>query len=107
MTANQRPIPVDEVLQAAHDELIYKRNLTLVMRSKNYCSNSFKVGDSVQVFFKDGKSKRGKWLSPRNIKNIETETVTVTVPGLSGKNICATVEDILPARYENELSAVI
>lgn len=93
LVANQRPIQVDAELQAAHDELIAKRKLTLIMRSNTFPSQSFKVGDLVQIYINDGKSKRGSWTSPRKVLEINTNAGSVTVPGRSGKTVTAAIED--------------
>ena len=36
LIVDQRPIPIDDSLRAAHDELIAKRKLTLIMRSNKF-----------------------------------------------------------------------
>lgn len=106
LISSQRPIPVDEELHTAHDELIAKRKLTLIMRTNTFLSAQLKIGDLVQVFLHDGKSKRGSWNSPRNVLSINSEVRSITVPGRSGKVISADIENVR-AHTENELASSI
>lgn len=98
--ANQLPILVDEVLHFAHDEQISKRKLSLILRLHIYENKDFNPGDMVQMFITDGKNKRVKWISPRRIISIDTETGTVKVPSRSSKSVCAAVDDDLAATHE-------
>lgn len=50
--------------------------------------------------------KIGKWTSPRKVLEIDTNANPITVPGVSGKHLCAAVEDVRAARPENDLSTV-
>lgn len=104
---NQKPIPVDDELRIAHDELIAKRKLTLILRSNATTNESFKIGDLVQIYIKDGKQKRGSWTSPRQILSIDVEAGSITVPGKAGKTICAAVEDARAAQTNSDLAAAI
>lgn len=81
------------MLQLVHDELIYKRKLPLMLRANIYKNSDFELGDMVAIFLKDGKSKRGKWMSPQQIIEIDTEAGTVTLPDASVKVFWATFED--------------
>ena len=105
--AGQLPIAVDDELQKAHEELIAKRKLTLILRSKVFPADSFKIGDLVQVFIKDGKAKRGSWSSPRAVLSIDSTSGTLTIPGRAGKTISAAVEDVRAARVDSDLTAMI
>ena len=103
----QLPIAVDDELQKAHEELIAKHKLTLILRSKVFPADSFKIGDLVQVFIKDGKAKRGSWSSPRAVLSIDSTSGTLTIPGRAGKTISAAVEDVRAARVDSDLTAMI
>ena len=65
------------------------------------------MGDYVQIFIQDGKSKRGSWTSPRQVLSIDSEAGSIVVPGRAGKQICAAFEDVRAARSENELAMSI
>ena len=54
------PLSVPDELYRAHETLIAKRKLNLILRSKPSMSTPIKVGDMVEVFIKLQKEKRGK-----------------------------------------------
>lgn len=107
LLANQRPLPVDDELQKAHNELIAKRKLTLILRSNVYCTQSFKPGDFVQVYIKSGNEKRGKWTSPRQVLSINREAGSITVHDRAGNIISAAFEDCRAAPNQSELTNAI
>lgn len=51
--------------------------------------------------------KRIKWTSPWTIIEINNGAVTITVPGRSGKYVCAAVKDASMNNNESEISNTI
>ena len=72
-----------------------------------YESSDFKIGDLVEVFIHDGKSKRGSWTSPRQVLSIDHDAGCVSVPGRAGKSLSAAVEDVRAATGACELASSI
>lgn len=97
LSVGQKPIPVDDELRNAHDELIAKRKLTRILRSNVYSSKEFQVGDFVQSFIDDGTSKRGSWTFPRKVISIDNVAGIISVPGRNGKTVKAAIEDVRAA----------
>lgn len=52
----------------AHEQIISKRRLNMIIRSNTVSPPAVKPGDMVQVFYKLDNQKRGKCLSPRNVQ---------------------------------------
>lgn len=71
--ADRKPISVDEELRNAHDELMAKTKLTIILRSNVFPKDKFKIGNIVQIFINDGNAKRCSWTSPRKIISIGTD----------------------------------
>lgn len=91
----------------AHEALVAKRNLTLIIRSKPTRDIGVSVVDLVQVFIKLEKEKRGKWTGPKPVISYDKISGTVTVPGTSGRVIKAAVEDVRQAITDNALATSI
>jgi len=100
-------VVVPDDIQAAHDTLIAKRKLNLILKSNATHDIPLASGDLVQVFIKLEKEKRGKWSSPRPILTFDKPSGIVTVPGSNGKVIKAAIEDTRHAIYENSLAKTI
>lgn len=58
LSPNQKLVPVDEAQRKAHDQLVAKQKLTLILRSNVYVSRSYKRGDMVQIFSKIEKTRK-------------------------------------------------
>jgi len=82
-----------EVVQAQED-LKAKRKLTLILRSKTSRDDKVKPGTLVQVYIKTDKQKRGTWSGVKPVLSFDAESRSVTVPGSSGRTICAAMEDV-------------
>ena len=95
-----------EILQA-HDDLLAKRKLTRILRSKTGSDIPVKVGDTVQIFIREQKDKRGKWSLPKVILEFDHYSGTVTVPGKNGKTVKAAIEDVRLALSENTFASAI
>ena len=91
---NKLPIEIPSCLLEAHFDLIAKRKLNLILKSKAPQVPPIKVADLIQVYIKLRDDKRGKWTSPRVVLNVHNQTGTVTVPGSNGKVLNAAYEDI-------------
>lgn len=52
------------------------------------------TGDLVKVFVRNEIENRGKWLFPRQIISLDTKYGMLTVPGLAGKTVTATIEEV-------------
>jgi len=100
-------LQIPDEIKAAHDTLIAKRKMNLIMKSHATVDTPVAAGDLVQVFIKKEMEKRGKWSSPRPILSFDKPSGIVTVPGSNGKVIKAAIEDTRHAIYENALAKVI
>lgn len=98
------PQGVSEDIVAAHEELVAKRKLTLLLRSKATQNPLIKSGDLVQVYYKDRSERRGKWSSPRTVLSFDPVSGIVSIPGSNGSPIHAAVEDVRHAVTEDELA---
>lgn len=94
-------------ISRAREELIAKRKLTLILRSKAYEEPALHVDDMVQTYVKHDKEKRGKWLSPLVILSFDRESETVTVSGASGHKMRAAVEDCRAAVTNEEFARMV
>lgn len=61
LSANQKPISVDEALWQPHDKPIAKQKLTLIIRSKVYSPQLIEPSKVVLVFIKHDTEKCSKW----------------------------------------------
>lgn len=84
-----------------------RRKLTRILRSHTLQPSQFRVGDLVQVFVKRGHQKRGKWLSPRQIINIDIEAGMLSVPGSAGHTINVALENARAAHLSSEITLMI
>lgn len=101
------PQGTPESLVSAHNELVAKRKLTLLLRSNATCNPTVRAGHLVQIYFKEKDQKRGRWLSTRTVLSHDPDSGLVTVPGSNGKKIHAVVEDVRLAITDDDLSAHI
>lgn len=84
-----------------------KRNLTKILRSKAISDISIAPGDLVEVYVKDGKSKRGSWSSPKTVLQFYPSSWTVTVPDANGKTMRAAIEDVRFAVEEDSFASIV
>ena len=96
----------DELLKA-HEVLIAKRKLNLILRSKPTKDVPLSVGDQVQIFIKLPNEKRGKWSGSRPVLSYDISSGIVTVPGSRGRTISAAIEDVRHAIVDNDLAQKI
>ena len=101
------PKSLSQDLIDAHQTLLAKRKLTLILRSKTFDEIPIAVGDLVQVFIKKQNQKRGKWSQNKPVLAYDFPNRTITVPGSNGRKICAAIEDVRPAIRDNELAAAV
>lgn len=99
--------PLDPDLLQAHNELVARRKLNLILRSNISTTENLHVGDLVQVYLKSEKEKGGRWSSPRQILYINHDAGFVTVPGRSGKTINSAIEDVRTALPASDLTESI
>lgn len=57
-------------IKAAGDNLVAKRKIHAILRSKETNDTTVQKGDLVQVFVKLGNEKRRKWLSSHNVLSV-------------------------------------
>eukprot|EP00178_Gracilaria_changii_P016470 TRINITY_DN4728_c0_g1_i1.p1 TRINITY_DN4728_c0_g1~~TRINITY_DN4728_c0_g1_i1.p1 ORF type:complete len:805 (-),score=91.02 TRINITY_DN4728_c0_g1_i1:529-2943(-) len=107
VVSTSTPTPVPAEMVEAHQSLVAKRKLTLILRSKATTEIPLSVGDMVQLFVKHQHQKRGHWSSAKPILSYDRASRTVTVPGAHGRKISAAIEDIRPAVSKDELAARI
>ena len=80
-------VVVSDDITAAHETLIAKRKLNLILKSNSIEDIPLSAGDLVQVFIKREMKKRGKWSSSRPIMSFDKQTGIVTVPGSNGPQL--------------------
>ena len=107
LAADKFPVPIPDEILAAHEQLLSKRKLTLILRSKSVIDNPVNVADLFQVYIKLQHEKRGHWSASKPILAYDPSSRTVTVPGANGKRMKAAIEDIRPSLPENELALAI
>ncbi len=78
----------------AQKELIAKRKLNRILRSKAVTPPTITVGDVVQVYLKSENAKRGSWSAPKTVVNFDPESGIVTLPGKNGKLLRPAIEDV-------------
>lgn len=83
----KHPMMLVPELREAHDKLLAKRKLTLILRSKAVKNLPIHVGDTVQVFIKHQNEKRGKWSDDKPVLSYDHQSRTVTVPGKEVRTI--------------------
>lgn len=101
------PVPVDEELLEAHANLIARRKLMRILRSHSLSTQDFRVGDLAQIFSKRGKEKRGRWLSPRQVISINTESGMLSVPGAAGHQINVAFEYARAAQMTRDIKEMV
>jgi len=102
-----KPVLVPEEIRTAHEVLIAKRKLNLILRSKSTSDIDVSPGDLVEVYLKKQHEKRGKWSSAKPVLSFDRSSRTVTVPGSNGRKIKAAIEDTRFAPKENQLASAI
>ena len=88
------PIKLPASIAEAHDELIAKRKLNAILRSKATVDKHIQVGDVVQVYRKMENAKRGSWSESKPVLSYDPKSQTVTVAGSKGKYVKAAIEDV-------------
>lgn len=100
-----RLLPSD--IRKAHEEMVAKRKLNLILSSKSIADTPIKVGDTVQIYIRLPNQKRGIWSEPQPVLQYDPESQTVTIAGSRGRCRQAAVEDTRLAICENELAVEI
>ena len=98
------PIVLPQDLADAHEALLNKRRLNLILHSNAVSPPPIKTGDTVQVYYKLEKEKRGRWLSPRTVLEVNQETGVIKVPGSYGHTISAALEDVRVANDTDDFA---
>jgi len=101
------PKIVPDDIQAAHDQLMAKRKLNVILRSKATSDIGVTPGDLVQIYIKKQHEKRGKWSSPKPVLSFDTKSQTITVPGSNGRKIRSAIEDVRHATGENDFARIV
>lgn len=104
--SSRKKILLGEALKAAHDDLITKGGLKLIIRSHVSVAESSNVGDLTSLSQRRS-PEMGKWSFPRKILSIDTEAGSITVTERAGKMICPAVEDGRAAIYDNGLALAL
>ena len=91
----------------AQADLEARRRLTRILRFKTTTDVAFAPGDTVDVYIKDGTSKRGKWILGRSVLSVDKAAWTVTVPSLTGRPISVAVEDVRASVNDQSLADLI
>ena len=102
--SGEYPATVPEEIVNAHDQLLAKRKLTRILRSKACTESAIQTGDLVQIYIKEQHAKRGNWSSPKVVLSIDKPSGTITVPGRKGRTVKAAVEDVRLAVTEDKFA---
>lgn len=105
--SNVPPVPVDNDLLEAHANLAARHKLTRILQSHSLAEHNFHLGDLVQVYQKRGQQKRGKWLSPRQVIDIDKSAGMLSVPGSAGHKITVAFEDARAAHMQSDITNMI
>ena len=105
--AGDLPVVLPTESLDTHDELLAKRKLNRILRSKTIQDKPIQVGDNVQIFIRQQSEKRGKWYSSKTVLAYDKDSGTVTVPGKNGRHVRAAVEDVRMAPSDNTLASSI
>lgn len=104
---SNNPAIVPEELLEAQITLSAKRKLVRILSLKSPTDISVSPGDLVEIYIKQDKQKRGKWLSPRVILDFDPSTSSVTVPGSNGRTIRAAIEDVRHALSDVLFASIV
>ena len=94
-------------IRAAHDELIAKRKLNMIMLSKAVQDPQVHAGDLIQAYTRLSNQKRGSWSAPQTVLEYLPSSHTVVVAGSDGRRRKYGIEDIRHAVSDNELAIEI
>lgn len=105
--SHDAPRKLPPEIKKAHEEIVEKRKLNLILSSKSIQELPIRVGDIVQIHTKLQNQKRGNWSEPQPVLHYDPEARTLTIPGSRGKRRQAAIEDVRHALCENELAVEI
>lgn len=94
-------------VEQAHQRLVARRKLNVILRSNTYDTLSLVPGDLVQIYLKKFAGKRGHWTSPRQVLTVNKDGGFVVVPGRAGKEVKAAFEDVRIAPQLDDLEELI
>lgn len=92
---------------SAHDELVAKWKITLLLRSNVSQNPTIKAGDLVQVYFKHKDEKRGTWLCTCTLLLFDPDSEIINVLHSGGRPIRASEEDVRLSVIQDELAQYI
>lgn len=93
--------PVPPEIIETHINLVAKRKLNVILRSRATPTKSFNVGNLVQVYYKHEKAKCGAWSSPHLFLSVNNLAEFVKVPGRSSHSRNVAFEDVRLAQDED------
>lgn len=97
VTSSPATCKVPDDVRDAHNKLQARRKLALILRSKATKEIPLSIGDLVEVYQKEQHEKRGKWSAAKPILSINKDARSVSVPGKTGNEVSAAIEDVRPA----------
>lgn len=101
------PVTVDADLLEAHQNLLVSPKLTGIMSSPSVSPADFRTGDLDQVFYKRGRQKRGRWLSPRQVIKSDHDSGMFTVSGAGGHTISVAFKYARPAYVSSDIADML
>lgn len=104
---SESPNPLPDDLRRAHDELVAKRPLNLILRSPSPASPSLQVGDMVLVYRKHSHDKRGRWTAPGVDLSIDRSAASITGASSGRKDVTVAFENVRPAISEEQLALTV
>lgn len=107
LICSQLPVSVPQEIVTAHQNLVARRKLCLILKSKATNDEPVRPGDLVEIYIKLKNGKRGEWTAPRPVLSYDRSTNTVSVPGANGKTVRAAIEDVRPALRNDALAQQI
>lgn len=105
--SHHQPLMLPDDIRVAQENLLAKRKMNKILRSKSIQEIPVNIGDIIQIYTKLSHQKRGSWRVPKPVLPIDRGSRSVPVAGNNGRVKMAAIEDIRITTPGNELSALI
>lgn len=103
---DKKPDELPNDIIQAYNNIQSRRKLALILRSKAVKEIPLSIGDSIEVYRKIDKQKRGSWI-PKTIMKLDHQSRTIVVPGKKGKTITVSIEDVRLPIEDHEFSRIV
>ncbi len=100
-------IEISPEIEKAYVDIQARRKLANIMKSKSVKELPLTVGDSVEIYQKDPKQKRGKWSIPKIIQDIDYESRIIKTIGKNKLGIKTPFEDVRLPVGNDDFSRIV